>query len=122
MHGWWCWLRCFRDVFPLVVGRPQLPGFTQFLHKAVGCPFMQRQVSWSRQYRSVCSCSSWTRLWACLLSACQALVVTVPKTVAVSQLQFFEVYDRCRHRLEVPQLQFIFKVVDFTLVVTRLPI
>ena len=49
--------------------------------------------------------SSWTRLCTCSLSACRALVVIVPKTV--SQLQFFEFYDRCHgpdgaaHRLEV---------------------
>ena len=103
------------------------PGFMQFLDKAVRCPFMHRQVLWSRQCRSLCSRSSWTRLWTCSLSACQALVVTLPKTVAVSQLQFCVFCDRCvvqdgvRHRLELPQLQFIFKVVDFPVVAMRLP-
>ena len=48
----YCWLRCFHTLFPLVVGRPLLPGFMQVLDKITRCPFMQRQTSWSRQSRN----------------------------------------------------------------------
>ena len=37
------WLRCFRAVFSLIVGRPVLPGIMELLYRVVRCPFAQRQ-------------------------------------------------------------------------------
>ena len=38
VQGWLYWLRCFRAVFSLIVGRPVLLGVMEFLDRVVRCP------------------------------------------------------------------------------------
>ena len=103
VHGWYCWSRCFRAVFPFSVGRPLLPGFMQFLDKAFSLP-VRATTGFMVQCRSVRLCSSWTRLVTC--------PVVFQRPVPRSRQCF---------RLEAPQLQCIFNVVDFPVGATRLP-